>query len=200
MTEVDAQPADLPAADDRLPAGELRRLRLLLWVASGVFVLAFMAFIARGADGPPDPYFASAAEPSAVPGFEEVAVRIHGFDGGLREFCMLLADDDTSRGQGMRGRSDFAGYDGMLFAHDEEITANLTMEGVPVPLSVGFFDGSGGFTGAIGMAPCAAGGECPAYVPPTSFRWALEVPEGSLPALGVGDGARIEVAGACAPR
>jgi uncharacterized membrane protein (UPF0127 family) len=174
-----------------------RRMRSLLWIAGAVFAAGFLAFIARGADGPPDPYFASAAEPSTVAGFEEVAVRIHGFDGSLREFCMLLADDDASRAQGMRGRGDLGGYDAMLFAHDQEITATFTMEGVPIPLSAGFFDATGRFTGAIGMAPCEQGGQCPSYAPPGSFRWAIEVPEGSLPSLGVGDGARLEPGGPC---
>lgn len=193
------EPRRRPPADIVADLDLDRWLRPLLWVATAVFLGAFLAFLARGADGPPDPYLLSgSSSASRVAGFEAITVRVVWPDGTVREFCMLLADDEDSRSQGMKGRSDFAGYDGMLFAHGEEVSRlAFTMEGVPIPLTVALFDGAGQFTAHFDMEPCPEGGDCPPYAAPTPFRWAIEAPHDGLPALGIGPGARIEAGASC---
>jgi len=174
-----------------------RTLRRLLWLAGMVFGLGFLAFVARGAEEPPDPFLAAAPVQSRVAGFEEITIRVVAEDGTVREFCVLLADDDARRAEGFRGKPDLAGYSGIVFTHREPVQGTFTMRGVPIPLSIAFFDAGGTFNGALGMEPCPEDGACPSYAPQAPFRTALEVPEGQLSAMGVGPGARLEVGGAC---
>jgi hypothetical protein len=48
------------------------------------------------------------------------------------------------------------------------------------------------------MAPCAATDDCPIYPPEGPYRFAVEVFEGDLAALGVGPGSRLALGGDCA--
>jgi hypothetical protein len=50
------------------------------------------------------------------------------------------------------------------------------------------------------MAPCDDVEGCTVYAPAGPYRYALEVPQGQLAALGVGPGSRLAVGGACTPR
>ena len=174
--------------------GGLRWLWAAVWV---LFALAMGACIANGADGPPDPTLHDAAR---VEGFGQVAVRVETAAGATEELCALLADTADLRAQGMIGRSDFAGYDAMVFTYDAETTGSYHMRGVPIPLAIAWFDGEGRFVNATEMAPCPeAVGECAerSYPAEGPFRYALEAPGGGLGRLGVGEGSVLHVGGPC---
>lgn len=166
-------------------------VRRAAWV---VFTLGVLAFLVRGADGPPDPYVATASESGAVrevvEGFESILFRITKADGSFADLCALLADDEASRRRGMMERTDFAGHDGMVFRFDEPVDGDFYMYDTVLPLSIAWFDDGGGFVSATQMEPCPADdpSACPTYGADRPYRHALEVPKGRLGALGVGPG------------
>jgi uncharacterized membrane protein (UPF0127 family) len=107
---------------------------------------------------------------------------------GDEPWTVLVADDD-----GMRGRDDFEGADGMLFDLDKDVppgTVHFVMDGVAFPLDIAWFDGDGGLVGTASMATCPAK-PCPKYAPEGAFRWAVEAPVGAFHDLD--PGARLEV-------
>src|SRR5205823_3248169 len=112
----------------RMGFDERRALRFLGWAVAVVFAAGVFSFIAKGADGPPNPYFRAQAtsgqalsgqaapEPTVpvrtpVVGFGEIAFRI----GSGPQHCGLLADTPAQQQTWLMGRSDLAGHDGMLF-------------------------------------------------------------------------------------
>jgi uncharacterized membrane protein (UPF0127 family) len=184
---------------------ERREHRLLAWTILVVFLAGVLAFIARGADGPADPYLApapaAAAPPVAttvvrapVPGFGEVAIRI----ASGAELCALLAQTPGQRAKGLMTRTDLAGHVGMLFTFPSPTTETFYMRNTPMPLSIAFFDNSRRFVSAIDMAPCPDIDNCPTYAAAKPYRYALEVPRGGLPGIGAGPGSVLTVGGACA--
>jgi uncharacterized membrane protein (UPF0127 family) len=177
----------------------LRGVGALLVVAAG-------SCFAVGAARPPDPRLlpASAAAglgthsspTSRVPGFGHIGFRVvdtSGHPGPLR--CALLADKQAARQQGMQGRRDLAGYDAMLFRWDGDSgAAAFINKGVPIPLSLAWFDVAGVYVGATDMPVC---NNCPTYSPGVPFHLAMEVLEGGLHHLGVGQGSVLLVGGSC---
>jgi len=136
-----------------------------------------------------------------LPGFGEIAIRIRDALGEVVDACVLLAADVSSRGEGLIGVSDpdLGGYAGMLFQFDEPSTAMFHMRDVPIPLTIAFFN-EGEYVSSADMAPCPqADVSCPTYAAAGPFTHALEVPSGRFAALGIGEAARLDVAGACPP-
>jgi hypothetical protein len=90
---------------------ERREQRLLAWAIAVVFILGLLAFIAKGADQPADPYL-KPAPPGAsvpavtvpartpVPGFGEVSFRVASGP----ELCALLAQTATQQARGLMAR------------------------------------------------------------------------------------------------
>ena len=180
-----------------LDASAVPWVRRAAWL---VFGLGVLAFLVRGADGPADPYVASAVDTPAgtvvrevVEGFESVLFRITKGDGSFADLCALLADDDASRQRGMMERTDFAGHDGMVFRFDAPIDAEFYMYNTVLPLSIAWFDEQGGFVSATQMDPCPStdSAQCQRYGAERPYLHALEVPKGRLGALGVGPGSTI---------
>jgi uncharacterized membrane protein (UPF0127 family) len=131
----------------------------------------------------------------APAGFTAVKVRIVNPDGNVIERCVLLADRDGLRGQGLMGVSDpsLDGIAGMLFVFDDDTTTGFWMKDTLIPLSIAFADQQGTVTFTADMDPCPAGTDpCPLTRPPEAYRLAIEVPQGRLSSLGLGVGARIE--------
>ena len=50
------------------------------------------------------------------------------------------------------------------------------------------------------MEPCEDREGCPTYPSDGRYRYAIEVFQGDLPALGITEGATVTVGGRCAPR
>lgn len=191
-----------PLQRDAPPAPDPRLARPLALAAKALLVLAALAFLLVGANGPADPRLAGA--PALSEEFGEVAFRVTPGPGvalpSPDSRCALLAETDAQRATGLTGRRDLGGYDAMLFRFPQDTTASFVMRGVPVPLSIAWFDAGGRFVAAADMAPCEGGDGCPTYSPGRAYRFALEVPEGALPGLGVGPGSVLSVDGECARR
>ena len=134
---------------------------------------------------------------SRIAGFDEVAFVVQPTSGSAVVSCGALADTPALRAQGMTGRSDFAGYDGMVFVMDGDTTAPFHMRNVPIALSIAWFDGNGRWVGAADMAPCGDRADCPVYPPPAPYRYAVEVPRGGLGAVGAATGSLMVAGGSC---
>lgn len=130
-------------------------------------------------------------------GFDVTAARIIAAGGDVCEVCLWLAGAPGERSRGLRGVTDLGAPVGMLFAWDEPSTSNFVMFETPTPLSIAWFDESGAFVAATDMEPCLveSAGSCTRYRPDSEYRWAIEVVQGELEALGIGPGARLDVLG-----
>lgn len=175
------------------------RTRALAWVVAVLLAVGFGACIAKGADEPADP---KTVESKTFPGFSEVAIRIKGADGKRltpAEVCALLAANDKQHQQGLMNVTDLKGYKGMVFRFSFDSQSGFYMKDTPMPLSIAWFDASGKFVSSADMPPCPPGGTtpCPQYYAKGNYRYALEVPLGQLPALGIGPGTTLELVGPC---
>ena len=190
-----------------------RRARQMLWVACVVIGLGVYGFVLRGADQPADPYVeppptslptaAPPGDPARVPleGFDEVAVFVEPAAGGdLLSWCLLLAQRAEQRARGLMQVTDLQGYSGMAFRYDTDSTNGFYMRNTPTPLSIAWIDVAGGVVSMTDMAPCPDQEGCPTYPAGGPYRTAIEVFQGDLDELGITDGARVLVGGACAPR
>ena len=178
-------------------AGSERGRRWLGRVVTSVLFAAVLAFLAEGANRPADPRLEPAAE---VPGLGEVAFRVRplprsGVSAG--QFCALLARTAEQRARGLAGRRNLAGRDALILRFDVDTRSTFFMRTIPVALSIAWFDSAGRFISSTDMAPCPEGGNCPLYVAPRPFRVAVEVPQGGLLRLGIGEGSRIHMGGPC---
>jgi len=182
--------------------------RALNWGVPILVLLGLVAFLLEGADRPADPSFrlgAGSADTTVpgrarVPGFGEVVFRVDGtgvlFGSGgsvSAERCALLAATASQQSQGLMGRTDLAGYDGMLFRFDSDTQGQFYMKNTLIPLSIAFFDADGRFVSTNDMPPCGDQPVCPTYGPDKPYRYALEVEEGALPSLAIGPGTRLVV-------
>ena len=165
------------------------------WAVAVLTVLALVAFLTVGANGPEDPSL------GGIPGFGEVAFRVAPAGDGpptSAEFCALLAADDIQRAKGLTGRRDLAGFDAMVFRYDQDQTGTFLMRNVPVALSIAWFDAGGAFVSSTDMPPCPGQEGCPEYTAAGPYRLAVETLQGGLQPLGIGPGSRIDVGGPCA--
>ncbi|HET9443016.1 MAG TPA: DUF192 domain-containing protein [Acidimicrobiales bacterium] len=179
-------PEDLDPPDPRI-----RRLR---WVAVVLLVLGFGACLSEGANVPDDPRLVEAR----IPGFGEVALRIER-DGqpSPTELCALLAATEQQRSRGLMQVTDLEGYVGMVFRFSGDSRAAFFMRNTPMPLSIAYFAADGTFVSSADMEPCPDQPGCPTYGADAPYRFALEVPRGRLPELGVGPGSKLVLSGAC---
>lgn len=174
--------------------------RRAVWL---VLLLGLVGLVVRGADRPADPVLAEAvpgSERRPLSGFDETAFRVRTPAGELLDWCALLAASDAARSQGLMGQTDLRGYDGMVFRFDAPGRPAFYMYRTLIPLTVAFFDEAGAFVNAADMEPCLAddASDCPTYPATAPVVLALEVPEGGLGALGIGEGSTLQlVEGGC---
>ena len=178
-------------------------VKLLRWAIAALLVIGALAFIAVGANGPEDPTLKPAEGQVTlhrVPfgDFAEIGFRIEGGKAPATAVrCALLAETAAQQERGLMNRGDIGGYDGMLFRFAEDTDTTFWMNDTPLPLSIAFFDGRGRFVSTADMAPCIHQPTCPTYRAPRPYRYALEVPQGALPRLGIGAGTRLVTTGSC---
>lgn len=173
-----------------------RRVRILGWVIALMLVLGFGACLSEGAGVPDDPRLSQAR----LDGFGEIAIRIEPAPNQLR--CALLASNEQQRARGLMevGPADIKGYVGMVFRYATDSQAAFHMRNTRMPLSIAWFDATGSFVSSTDMAPCPdAEPNCPVYGAAGPYRYALEVPQGQLPALGIGPGSKLVIAGGLCP-
>jgi uncharacterized membrane protein (UPF0127 family) len=172
-----------------------------------------------GCGGSPDPGSAPGPSSSAetvvatvVPaggrtrldGFGEVTVTVVDAEGRTRTLCLLLADTDAQRERGLMYVTDpsLGGYDGMLFAFEADSDGGFWMRHTRLPLSIAYLRADGTTVSSADMAPCPdSEATCPIYPAGGRYRYAVEVPQGRLDAVGLSDRSRLSVGGSgCAPR
>lgn len=183
------------------------RVRVLRWAIVALLVAGALAFIARGANNPPDPSLkpsegAVKLQRTPFGNFGEVAFRVEGGpkatearEAAVR--CALLASTEAQQERGLMGRTDIGGYDGMIFKFATDTNVSFYMKDTPLPLSIAWFDADGGFVSTTDMPPCIDRPTCPTYAAARPYRLALEVPQGALPRLGIGPGSRLVTGGPC---
>ena len=141
-------------------------------------------------------------------GFGEVAATVRNSRSSeatgpsvVETLCLLLASTAEQREQGLMHVTDasLGGHDGMLFSFPADVDGSFWMRDTPMPLSIAFFDAGGQLVSTTDMAPCGDSSSCPTYAAGGSYRYALEVPKGRLPDVGVAEGATLRVGGECAP-
>jgi uncharacterized membrane protein (UPF0127 family) len=167
-------------------------LNVLRWVISVVLVIGLIGCVTKGANNPPDPYFASSAHRTRLAGFGETKIKVE-HAGSFLEWCLLLAANDAQRARGLMQVTDpkLGGYDGMLFHYHDDVSENFWMRNTPMPLSIAYVSAGGTIVSTADMAPCADRDDCPDYPPAGPYRFSIEVPQGRLPALGIVEGATI---------
>lgn len=80
-----------------------------------------------------------------------------------------------------------ADFPGIMFAYEDEAVRHFTMATVLFPLDIAFFDSEGAFIGSTTMAADSPD----LYTVDSPFKYALELPSGTLAELGIGLGARL---------
>jgi uncharacterized protein len=145
---------------------------------------------------PPGP--ADRRPPGGTVEFDEVAIAIVDENGDVTGWCVLLAQTGRQRQRGLMEVTDLGGYAGMLFVFGSETESSFYMRNTPMPLSIAWFDNEGEFVSATDMEPCADRLGCPTYPSGAPARFALEVSQGELETLGIGDGSSLRVGGSCA--
>lgn len=169
--------------------------RALQWMIVLLLVAGGVSCVVKGADEPADPVLRDATR-QPLSGFGEIAYRVSTLPAATR--CALLAQTAEQQGKGLMHVTDLGGYDGMLFAFSADTTSSFYMKDTPMPLSIAWFDSGGRFVSATDMEPCLDKPQCPVYNATGTYRYALEVPRGGLPPLGIGAGAVLSVGGPCA--
>jgi uncharacterized membrane protein (UPF0127 family) len=183
--------------------------RAINWCVPLLVLLAIVGFVLNGADSPANPSFrlgpasetpdTTSSVRTRVPGFGEITFRVDttgvlfGAGSVSAARCALLAATVEQQSQGLMGRTDLAGYDGMLFVFDRDTQGEFYMKDTLIPLSIAFFDADGDFISATDMPPCGDESPCPTYGADAAYRYALEVAEGDLPSLAIGPGTRLMV-------
>ncbi|MGH2684278.1 MAG: DUF192 domain-containing protein [Actinomycetota bacterium] len=132
-------------------------------------------------------------------GFGTIAVSVRDAAGSERSACVLLADTVDRRERGLMEvtRADIRGFGGMLFVFESERQLSFWMRNTPMPLSIAFFDGAGRFVSSADMEPCGDSRDCPTTPSQGLAQYALEMPRGMLPSLGIGPGSVLTLAGRC---
>lgn len=183
------------------------RARPLVALLAAVLV----ALAGCGGDGdvssitvPPDgeaPASSSARQDPVPPvGFEAVTIVVIQPDGSTEEFCLWVADTPELRSRGLMGVTDptLGGRPGMVFTYDTDTTTGYWMRNTLLPLTIAYLDADGSVVSTADMEPCPSeASTCPSYPPDGPFRFAVEVPQGSLDELGLTTESRVSLGDAC---
>jgi parallel beta-helix repeat protein len=124
-------------------------------------------------------------------GLESQTVTIASASGGSVQLSVFVADSGIERWAGFRGfPASFAErFPGVLFRFETETEGRFTMLTVLFDLDIAFFAADGSFVGGAAMKANSK----ELYTASSPYQYALELPAGSLAALGLADGARLLV-------
>jgi len=216
LAELDQRAGRAMAGLDRrlvrraAPLATPSRARWGLRGVGGLVVVGVASCLAVGANRPAHPHLLRPearaslrghSGPARVRGFSQVGFRVIRASvggSGAPSRCALFADTPARRARGLMGRRDLAGYDAMIFHFDTDSNAGFYNRGVPMALSVAWFDSLGVFVGSADLAVCSR--TCPTVAPLVAYRSALEVKRGGLARLGIGPGSVLVTGGNCASR
>jgi len=113
--------------------------------------------------------------PEALAGFGISTVALDGTD-----LLVAVADDSDERRQGLMRLEDLGDLDGMLFVFAGDSESGFWMKNTLIPLDIAFFNAEGDYVDGFRMEPCTAD-PCPTYRPGGPYRYALEMPAGTMP-------------------
>jgi uncharacterized membrane protein (UPF0127 family) len=175
--------------------------RVVAAVAATLALLAITAGCSSGsgsttpATGPAASLGSADVQGVAPDGFRAVTLTIHTADGRTVTRCVLVADTEALREQGLMGVTDenLSGYDGMIFVFQADSSGGFWMKNTLIPLSIAFADVAGAVVGTADMVPCPAGTkDCPTTKPGSPYRYAVEVPSGALEEVGLTSGSNLD--------
>jgi uncharacterized protein len=144
----------------------------------------------------------TATTPVAPQGFQAVTVVVTLPDGTTREWCMWLADTSGLREKGLMGVTDpgLGGAMGMVFAFPQDTRSGFWMKDTVMPLSIAWYPAEGPLVSSTSMDPCPPGtASCPVYEPGGPYRYAVEVPQGTLSGFGLVEGSSLALGSTCTP-
>jgi len=160
-------------------------------------VLAVIALFTVGGAQPADPFLAT----SRVAGFDEgtlkVLVAAQGSGTPIADYCTLMATTPAQHERGLEGRRDLAGYPAYTRRYDQDVDVLVYNRGVPMPVSVAWFDKEGRWIGSRDLEDCPDIDGCPTIASPVDFRYVVEVEKGGLSRLGLGPGSQIALTNGC---
>jgi len=138
---------------------------------------------------------------SRLSGFDQVGFRLTTAgapSSGDPLHCALLAQTTAQQNQGLMGRRDLDGYDGMVFAWSNPTQTAFYMQNTLIPLSIAWFGSSGSFIFSTTMQPCPPTTvQCPLYGPGAPYQYAIEVAGGRLSGLGIVPGSSLQLSPSC---
>ena len=105
---------------------------------------------------------------------------------GKLTFPVEVAEDEAERAYGLMGRTTLRKRHGMVFSYHEPTQESYWMKNTQIPLSIAFWDEAHRIVAILDMDPCDAD-PCPLYNPGVSYVGALEVNQGELVDVRVGD-------------
>jgi uncharacterized membrane protein (UPF0127 family) len=208
-----ARPRPAWLVDEGEPWWSLPGIRLPRWSAPGagfstrwlrrtvavLLVLGVGGFLVDGANRPANPHLVAAPDPAAgrgSPGYGSATLSVGP---AKRQACVLEAVTPTQQAHGLMDRTTVAPYAGMAFVFATPSREYFYMKDTLIPLSIAWFDGSGGYIASLTMPPCPpTTAACPTYRPNRPYSLAVEVPAGRLGALGIGPGSTAQLGGPCA--
>jgi uncharacterized membrane protein (UPF0127 family) len=128
----------------------------------------------------PDPgaglrWYGELRVPEVLEGFSFGPVWLDG-----DELVVGVADAAELRRRGLMFVADLGDLDGMIFIFGQDTAGGFWMKDTLIPLDIAFFDAAGKFVDGFAMEPCVTD-DCPSYQPAGAYRYALEVPAGSMP-------------------
>ncbi len=111
--------------------------------------------------------------------FAPVSVIVVG-DRACHRLDTLLADTSARRSRGLMFVEEMPADAGMLFVYPRDATLSIWMKNTLIPLDIAFFTPDGAVVDRFEMEPCITE-SCPTYRPSGAYRFALEMPAGSMP-------------------
>ncbi len=154
----------------RLGAGTVpRRLRLVGWLAAGLWCLSAPPAQAQPVEG----------QPQQLPTVALTA--------GFHRIVAMVADDPPERSHGLMWRREMGANEGMLFVFEQASQQCFWMRNTLIPLSIAFLRDDGTIVNVAEMKPQTTDSHCSA----APVRYALEMNAGWFSRKGLRAGDRL---------
>jgi uncharacterized protein len=130
----------------------------------------------------------------SVDDYPEARVMVLREEGRILSLPVKVADTPERRQHGLMEVPELPDGTGMLFLFEEDHQGGFWMKDTLVPLDIAFVDAVDEVVAILSMEPCEAD-PCEVYEPGTTYRAALEVPQGWFESndVEVGDHLRYEL-------
>jgi uncharacterized membrane protein (UPF0127 family) len=124
------------------------------------------------------------AEAGVTPTLRALETRTISVSG--RELLVAVADRPAFWTSGLAGVETLETLNGVLFVFPDPVEAPFTNRGMAFDLDIAFFDADGRSVGSASMPACPDD-PCDLFEAGAAYRYALEVPSGSLPVISAED-------------